>query len=564
MAFNPQITFRCQVLLSVSMGLVLLVLTGCRGASNAQVDVMEKELRQQEDYIYELEDYLVEYSEKLRRARRTNCQQASKIKSSTKPAESEKPLEKNDLLDDSLLDKDLTLPTENVPKSTTSVLPKTETENSPEPGPPQPARQPTETRPPATPKNPEDLEIPKLKIEEPSAAHPNRPSLPWSINDTKIVASSAEEIATRLGPLKIPDPVNYQPPKAPRRQDLVEINFDPIAEDAGDSEPLETEFSAADRVLAAEETTPIDRIVIQQLLQTPSTVDRQSADAPHESSTSSSSLQSTPLPGSLLAVVEIRDMANEPVDAEGELSLMVMAVTPSQANAFPLHGGKPRRLQRWDFSAEELRQSWQSSPLGDGLHLELPLKLPPLSNEPLELWARLVTVDGKKYLTKLPFNLRHLQALQDALPASAADEGLARNGPGDDHGLQSAGESVRLADGTIQESASWPLAGKGKTADGAQPTSDSPQSTHNHDQAFHAPGQWRTAQVRPKQPGVLSNHPGTGSRGASGTPHWVAQTGARHSRTALTGHHQATAIPRLAARQLPANNKPVWKSSRLR
>ena len=36
---------------------------------NAQVDVLERELRQQEDYIYELEDYLIEYSEKLRQCR---------------------------------------------------------------------------------------------------------------------------------------------------------------------------------------------------------------------------------------------------------------------------------------------------------------------------------------------------------------------------------------------------------------------------------------------------------------------------------------------------------------
>ncbi|HYO24636.1 MAG TPA: hypothetical protein VEQ85_06760, partial [Lacipirellulaceae bacterium] len=44
-------------------------LSGCRAVDNAQVDVIERELRQQEDYIYELEDYLMEYSEKLRECR---------------------------------------------------------------------------------------------------------------------------------------------------------------------------------------------------------------------------------------------------------------------------------------------------------------------------------------------------------------------------------------------------------------------------------------------------------------------------------------------------------------
>ena len=45
---------------------------GCRAVDNAQVDVLERDLRQQEDYIYELEDYLMQYSEKLRQCR--SCQ----------------------------------------------------------------------------------------------------------------------------------------------------------------------------------------------------------------------------------------------------------------------------------------------------------------------------------------------------------------------------------------------------------------------------------------------------------------------------------------------------------
>src|SRR5215213_3055152 len=57
--------------------LALAMLAGCRNLDNAQVDVLERELRQQEDYIYELEDYLVEYSEKLRQARVAPCQPVS-------------------------------------------------------------------------------------------------------------------------------------------------------------------------------------------------------------------------------------------------------------------------------------------------------------------------------------------------------------------------------------------------------------------------------------------------------------------------------------------------------
>ena len=48
----------------------------CRHIDNAQVDVLESELRKQEDYIYELEEYLMEYSEKLRQARAMQCETA--------------------------------------------------------------------------------------------------------------------------------------------------------------------------------------------------------------------------------------------------------------------------------------------------------------------------------------------------------------------------------------------------------------------------------------------------------------------------------------------------------
>src|SRR5687768_8217726 len=66
--------------------LALAALAGCRNLDNAQVDVLERELRQQEDYIYELEDYLVEYSEKLRQARLTKCDPVStSSKSETLP-----------------------------------------------------------------------------------------------------------------------------------------------------------------------------------------------------------------------------------------------------------------------------------------------------------------------------------------------------------------------------------------------------------------------------------------------------------------------------------------------
>jgi hypothetical protein len=56
-------------------------LAGCRAVDNAQVDVMERELRQKEAYIYELEEYLMQYSDKLRDCR--TCQAETVVE--TKP-----------------------------------------------------------------------------------------------------------------------------------------------------------------------------------------------------------------------------------------------------------------------------------------------------------------------------------------------------------------------------------------------------------------------------------------------------------------------------------------------
>ncbi|MCG8449646.1 MAG: hypothetical protein MI725_08710, partial [Pirellulales bacterium] len=109
-------------------------------------------------------------------------------------------------------------------------------------------------------------------------------------------------------------------------------------------------------------------------------------------------------PTSLLTVVEARDAYNEPVDLDGEVSLMVMT---ADANS-------PQRLHRWDFTREETLDAWQSSELGDGLHLELPLKETRLPPKRLELWVRMVAQDGRKLLTQVPFESRNLVAIEDA------------------------------------------------------------------------------------------------------------------------------------------------------
>jgi hypothetical protein len=114
---------------------------------------------------------------------------------------------------------------------------------------------------------------------------------------------------------------------------------------------------------------------------------------------------------SLLAVVEALNAKQEPVEADGKISLMVMGSDES---------GGMRRIDRWDFTAEETAASWQTSRLGDGLHLQLPLGEASLPAEPLVLWARLVREDGTKLITSLSFEVDKLTAIEDAAAEVAA------------------------------------------------------------------------------------------------------------------------------------------------
>src|SRR5690606_21087030 len=91
-------------------------------------------------------------------------------------------------------------------------------------------------------------------------------------------------------------------------------------------------------------------------------------------------------------------------DFNGKVSLMVMTMVDE----------KPRRVRRWDFTAEETSAAWQSSNLGDGLHLELPLEETELPPGPLELWVRLETADDRKLLAQIPFDTVTLASISEA------------------------------------------------------------------------------------------------------------------------------------------------------
>jgi hypothetical protein len=338
----------------------LTVAAGCRNLDNAQVDVLERELRQQEDYIYELEDYLVSYSEKLRQARMAQCETVStttKAGSSTTKGPLPEPT----------IDKDAA---ERVPLPLNG-------RNKPIPAPSTTSDAP----PAASTAAPPDGESPAA---EAPADLPEEAAEPEAVSPEEMEAP-ALEIGPGVGaaqPLLIPDPVDYQ--EEAEAQLAVEAPTESVAELAG--EPALVAPQVTGPRLAAE------RLKIRRVFAEPA--------------------EDGKSPGSLLVVVEALNATDEPVDAIGAASLMIMVQDAP---------GSLKRIERWDFTAEETAAAWQSSNLGDGLHLELPLAKGELPAGELELWARVVDRGGAKLLTP-PDQAYRFEANQLASMADAAEE----------------------------------------------------------------------------------------------------------------------------------------------
>jgi len=363
---------------------LLTAALGCRSGRDNQFDILESELRTQEDYIYELEDYLAEYSEKLRQCRRNQCQPSSKQRST---------LTKPELVDDRAIRRSKQSQSGRPPIVDNSPR-RSAPSNGAEPGRSKSIPDPSEI-PELEPEDLEDLTVPELEIEEPSQ-------------------SLGANISSRKGNpvLLIPDPVDYDSTASEAtpfvRMPTAPEGYDSLAgSDSGDEPLLESPLAnlgqdsqGDDLVDGPTEGSAVpDRLVITEVF-------RDSAV--------------TLNPNSLLAVVEARNQNDEPIKFAGKASVLVLA-----------EGDDPvRELARWDFTAEETADAWQASYLGDGLHLELPLEGKSLPEEPLEVWIRLETRAGQEMLSRLPFQRADLLALDstsDGKASESAEQRLASN-----------------------------------------------------------------------------------------------------------------------------------------
>ncbi len=391
---EPSVTRRWRRRTAVAAWCALAFLaSGCRAVDNAQVDVMERELRMQEDKIYELEGYLMEYSEKLRDCRlcqpemttESTSPSTSSTRSSAKPEPTlaidpprstsrrspsggriVPPIEDADIPPDAF-----DAPPVVVPPIEPPVEPATAPESAPL------------STPEATPIDPAELEDPGLEIGPTS-------ELQW-----KGAAPIATTPPGSEAPPYIPDPADYQTEAEPA-----------VVADAPAVE--------APQLIAAEQTAPSVAIEATAEPMLPPATDGERLTAQRlkiQRIFGNAPAEDTETPGSLLVVVEALNATDEPVDANGTASLMVTRGA-TQEDLQP--------IDRWDFTAEETQAAWQSSQLGDGLHLELPLHEVELPEGPIYLWVRLVSADGANLRARVIFSASELAPLDAGAVEAAA------------------------------------------------------------------------------------------------------------------------------------------------
>lgn len=351
-----------EIIMALALCAGILTNTGCRTSRDNQIDILESELRRQEDYIYELENYIVEYSEKLRQYR---CAQMETV-----------------IIDNNSTEPELAMP----PRSRTNTSGPTSKELLKSLDKPEPAV--TTPEPPMEKLNesPENLEIPELEIGEPIGATEE-----FYDNATPLAEADIEGTLLANGAF-IPDPSAYQVSAEEEATDEEELY---VEEPELTVPPLEESTEVVEQDVVGDSVEPFE----EDITPTPGREPERLVIS-HVFRNSSESEETS----SLLSVVEARDASNEPADFNGKVSLMVMRV----------NGDKPQRVKRWDFTPEETNAAWQSSNLGDGLHLELPLEGVELPAGSLELWVRLETTDGRKLLSQHSFDQDTLVSIDQA------------------------------------------------------------------------------------------------------------------------------------------------------
>lgn len=370
---------------SVLLSLAMCLLVGCHGGT--QTDIIERELRWQENQIYALEDYLMEYQAKVRRLREENDTLAQSLaeceddgaRRSSRGADGR----------------------ERTAPRTLRSRPPSDVEDLPTPAPTGFPLFEDREPPGEDAADVPEVTAPDLPPEEQSPTTWIGPAPPTWIGPPagELVAEYLTWITTRNAP--------------------GEADGTPTVAAATDTEPLKPPAPVAQAALAPRGAlswisgglpAAADELQASQTVQPLQPVSEPPVLAP----TSSEPVEPDPAgsnePAGYLAesdgdalpvptgVVLEADLSQE---ADGEV--LGVTVTPLTADdrttdfygaaslmlRDPAVAGPEGRLARWDFDPDQVAQAWHESPRGDVLRFTLPLEEPLPSDQPIALWVRL-------------------------------------------------------------------------------------------------------------------------------------------------------------------------------
>jgi hypothetical protein len=113
----------------------------------------------------------------------------------------------------------------------------------------------------------------------------------------------------------------------------------------------------------------------------------------------------------LLVVVEPRNASGQYVALPGPVSVVVLDRSKTGADA---------RVARWDVDAAQTAQSLKATLFGRGIHLELPWPDGPPQSDELRVYARYITVDGRKLDAHQDLQVTSVRPAGTWTPASKA------------------------------------------------------------------------------------------------------------------------------------------------
>ena len=147
----------------------------------------------------------------------------------------------------------------------------------------------------------------------------------------------------------------------------------------------------------------------------------------------------------VLVVIEPLNAAGELVEVPGDVSIVLLD---------PAFNDDAARVARWDFNSKEAAAHIKRTPMGDGLHFDLPWPHSPPTHRVLNLYVRYTTADGRRLQVEKQIEVdppagddKPRDRLTDGKDAAVADNHSHDAQPDDGKVIHSVRDGTQPADG---------------------------------------------------------------------------------------------------------------------